>query len=62
VQGRSSKFWEVAVSGKELTVCYGRIGSKGQQKTKSFADDAQADREAQKLVAQKTKEGHVEKS
>src|SRR5262249_2511011 len=61
VGGKSSKFWEVAVNGVEVTVRYGRIGSAGQAKVKSFADDAAAQAHAAKLVAEKTKEGDVEK-
>jgi predicted DNA-binding WGR domain protein len=34
-EGSSSKFWEVSVSGNTLTVRFGRIGTEGQEKTKS---------------------------
>ena len=61
IEGTSSKFWEVAVNGVEVTVRYGRIGSAGQAKVKSFADAAAAQAHAAKLVAEKTKEGYVEK-
>ena len=38
VSGKSSKFWEVSVDGTDVTTRYGRIGTGGQSKTKSFAD------------------------
>ncbi len=60
VEGTASKFWEVEVSGSELTVCYGRIGTDGQTKTKSFPDAAAAEREAAKLVEEKTEKGYRE--
>jgi DNA ligase-1 len=61
VEGKSSKFWEVAVNGAEVTVRYGRIGSAGQAKTNSFADETAAQAHAAKLIAEKTKEGYAEK-
>jgi DNA ligase 1 len=60
VGGNSSKFWEVAVEGNEMTVRYGRIGSNGQSKTKEFSDANAAQRQAEKLVAEKTGDGYVE--
>jgi DNA ligase 1 len=61
VEGKSSKFWEVAVNGNEMTVRYGRIGSQGQSKTKTFADGNAATAAAAKLIEEKTGEGYVEK-
>jgi DNA ligase-1 len=61
VEGKSSKFWEVSVNGVEVTVRYGRIGSAGQAKVKSFADAAAAQGHAAKLIAEKTKEGYIQK-
>ena len=61
VEGKSSKFWEIAASGVEVTVRYGRIGSAGQTKTKTFADNAAAQAYATKMIAEKTGEGYVEK-
>jgi DNA ligase-1 len=60
VGGSSSKFWEVSHAGSEMTTRWGRIGSSGQSKTKSFADEAAAVKAAEKLVAEKTAEGYVE--
>jgi DNA ligase-1 len=60
VEGASSKFWEVSVQGNEMTVRYGRIGTNGQSKTKTFADHATAEAQAAKLIAEKTADGYVE--
>ena len=59
-EGKSNKFWEVSVSGKEMTVHFGRIGTDGQTKTKEFADETAAQREADKLIAEKTEKGYEE--
>jgi predicted DNA-binding WGR domain protein len=60
IGGTSQKFWEIAVNGAEATARYGRIGSHGQTKTKSFSDAAAAAQHAEKLIAEKTREGYVE--
>jgi DNA ligase-1 len=60
VEGKSSKFWEISVDGCTTTVRYGRIGTAGSSKTKTFADAAAAQREADKLIAEKTGKGYVE--
>jgi predicted DNA-binding WGR domain protein len=56
-----SKFWEVWVSGHEMTTRRGRIGSAGQSKTKAFADALLASASAAKLIEGKTGDGYVEK-
>ena len=56
----SSKFWEVAVDGASVTVRFGKIGAAGQSKTKDFASDAEASKEAAKLVGEKTRKGYRE--
>jgi DNA ligase 1 len=58
--GTSNKFWEVAVGGTEMTVTFGRIGSAGQSKTKSFASEGAATAEAKKLMEEKTAKGYRE--
>ena len=57
---KSNKFWEITVDGNEHTVRYGRIGSDGQSKTKSFDSDEAAGKDAAKLIGQKTKKGYEE--
>ena len=61
VEGTSSKFWEVSVSGNDVTTRWGRIGTDGQSKTKTFADATKAQAEADKLIEEKTEKGYVEK-
>jgi DNA ligase-1 len=61
-EGTSNKFWEVSVNGREVTTRWGRIGTEGQSKTKTFSDAAKAQAEADKLIEEKTEKGYVEKS
>jgi len=60
IGGTSQKFWEVGVDGAEMTVRYGRIGSAGQTKTKPFSSVTDAAQQAEKLIAEKTREGYME--
>jgi predicted DNA-binding WGR domain protein len=60
VQGSSNKFWEIAITGPNVAVRFGRIGSSGQSETKSFADPAAALRHADKKIAEKLNKGYVE--
>jgi DNA ligase 1 len=61
IASTSSKFWEVSVNDREMTTRWGRIGSAGQSKTKAFKDAATAQAQADKLIAEKTADGYVEK-
>ena len=61
VGGNSSKFWEVSHSGNTITTRWGRIGTDGQSKTKEFADEPAAKAAYEKQIAEKTKEGYIEK-
>jgi DNA ligase 1 len=58
---KSSKFWEVSGQGNEMTTRWGRIGTPGQSKTKTFADEAAAKKAIDKLLEEKTSEGYEEK-
>lgn len=62
VGGKSKKFWEVRRDGADVTVRYGRIGTDGQAKTKSFADPDKAAAHAAKLIVEKTGKGYVEQN
>jgi DNA ligase-1 len=62
VEGNSSKFWEVSQSGNTMTTQWGRIGSAGQSKTKTFADEPAAVNAVAVLIEEKTDEGYVEKT
>jgi predicted DNA-binding WGR domain protein len=61
VEGTSSKFWEIERAGRDITTRWGRIGTAGQSKTKTFADDAAAMKEYEKLLVEKTRAGYVER-
>ncbi len=59
---KSSKFWEISHAGSAFTVRYGKIGTDGQTQSKEFADVATAEKQAQKLIAEKTFKGYQEVS
>lgn len=61
VEGTSNKFWEVSQTDHTMTTRWGRIGSAGQSKTKTFADAATAANAVALLIEQKTDEGYVER-
>jgi predicted DNA-binding WGR domain protein len=58
IEGKSSKFWEIALSGKSFTTTYGRIGAAGQSTKKKFASEAEASKQYAKLVAEKVGKGY----
>jgi uncharacterized protein (TIGR02996 family) len=58
-EGTSSKFWEITLSGSSFTTRWGRIGTRGQEKTQSFSTPAEAKQEYKKLIASKVKKGYV---
>ncbi|WP_374564055.1 DUF4132 domain-containing protein [Ideonella sp.] len=60
IEGASSKFWEVERAGCDVTVRFGRIGTNGQTKTKTLANDAAAQKEFEALVKEKTGKGYGE--
>ncbi|MFY0574171.1 WGR domain-containing protein [Cystobacter fuscus] len=57
-EGSSSKFWEITLSGNSFTTRWGKIGTKGQEKTQNFSNAVEAKREHDKLIAEKTKKGY----
>lgn len=61
VEGTSNKFWEISLAGHAMTTRWGRIGSNGQSKTKTFADEHSTADAAAKLIKEKTGEGYVER-
>lgn len=60
VEGSSDKFWEIEIAGTDVTVTFGRRGTNGQTKTKSFPYEAAAKKHADKLIEEKTGKGYVE--
>jgi predicted DNA-binding WGR domain protein len=59
---KSNKFWEITVNGCEHIVRFGKVGTDGQKKAKSFDSDFAALEDAYKLINQKTKKGYKEVS
>lgn len=57
---KSSKFWAVEQAGGEVSLAWGRIGTKGQAQTKTFASEAKAAAEIDKLIREKLGKGYVE--
>jgi predicted DNA-binding WGR domain protein len=60
VDDKSSKFWRAKTEGSDLVVNYGRIGTGGQTKTKSFGDAGKALAELEKVAGSKRKKGYAE--
>jgi predicted DNA-binding WGR domain protein len=59
-EGGSQKFWAIDVDGPRFTVQFGRIGTAGQTQTKKFKSEVEAQKAADKLIAEKTKKGYAE--
>ena len=57
-EGTSNKFWQIDLSGTSFTTTYGKIGTSGQTTLKQFKTDAEAKKEYDKLIAEKTKKGY----
>jgi uncharacterized protein (TIGR02996 family) len=57
-ESTSNKFWEIKLSGASFTTTYGKIGTAGQTTLKDFKTEAEAKKEYDKLVAEKTKKGY----
>ncbi|HEY3807124.1 MAG TPA: WGR domain-containing protein [Kofleriaceae bacterium] len=57
-EGSSNKFWEIKLDGASFTTTYGKIGTPGQTTLKQWKDAAEAKREYDKLVVEKTKKGY----
>jgi predicted DNA-binding WGR domain protein len=56
----SSKFWIGEVDGANFTTKWGKIGTDGQSKTKTFASPDAAAKEYDKLVKEKLGKGYVD--
>ena len=54
------KFWAIKLEGSSHTVRFGKLGTKGQEKTKDFSSEEAAKKDYEKLVAEKTKKGYEE--
>jgi len=60
VEGSSSKFWSIRMNGCDVTVSYGRIGTKGQEKTKSFPTESAAQKYHDEIIEEKVNKGYEE--
>jgi DNA ligase-1 len=60
VEGSSSKFWEICITGSGVQVQFGRIGTAGQSSTKSFTDGETAQNHADKVIREKLAKGYAE--
>ena len=58
--GKSSKFWEIQLDGDCFTTWWGKIGTSGQSKELQFDSEEEAEKQYEKLVAEKTKKGYEE--
>ncbi len=59
VEGTSNKFWEITQEGVTVTVRWGKVGTAGQSTTKTFGSAAEAKKEHDKLVGEKTRKGYL---
>ncbi len=57
---KSNKFWAIETIDNELCVHYGKIGTIGKYEIKEFDSDAECQKQAEKLIASKTKKGYTE--
>ena len=60
IDDKSSKFWELSVTGKKIKVRYGKIDTEGQTTLKEMETAADAKIQAKKLVLEKIKKGYAE--
>jgi predicted DNA-binding WGR domain protein len=59
-EGGSNKFWEGAVEGAAVTTRWGKVGSDGQTKTKTFGETDEAEKELAKLIREKRAKGYTD--
>lgn len=58
---KSYKFWQIEVEGATCAVKYGKIGTEGQEKVTTYDSAEKAQKEADRLIGEKTRKGYVEK-
>src|SRR5690349_6988044 len=59
-EGTSHKFWNIALSGIELTIITGRVGTAGRAQTQTFPNPGAASREHDRLIAEQVGKGWKE--
>ncbi len=57
---KSDKFWEIHTEANTVTARWGRIGTRGQEKSRDFGSHTEAQSNAEKQIAAKVKKGYVE--
>jgi len=57
-EGTSNKFWEIRLEGTAFVTSYGKIGTSGAETRKEWPNAAVAQKEYDKLVAEKVKKGY----
>ncbi|MBN9117894.1 MAG: WGR domain-containing protein [Planctomycetes bacterium] len=57
---KSHKFWNIEVKDTYYEVTFGKVGSAGQRQRKTFATNAEAQADADRLIEEKLKKGYVE--
>jgi len=60
MDAKSSKFWNIELSGNSHTVTFGRIGTNGQSATKTFPTEEAARKDMEKLIKEKLGKGYVD--
>jgi uncharacterized protein YfeS len=56
---KSDKFWRIEYVGNAYAVNYGKTGTTGKYQLKEFDSPEKCEKEAQKLIASKTKKGYL---
>ncbi|UOK58907.1 DUF4240 domain-containing protein [Bacillus sp. OVS6] len=57
--GASNKFWKIKAEENSYTITYGKIGTGGAVKTKTFGSAEICQKEAEKLIQSKLKKGYI---
>jgi predicted DNA-binding WGR domain protein len=57
---KSDKFWTIHLEGKVLTVIFGKSNTAGRTNVKEFSTVEESQREAEKLIKEKTRKGYLE--
>lgn len=60
VKGASDKFWSIVREGTSVTVTYGRNGQAGQTRAWTYTAEADALKDAEKLLREKLKKGYAD--
>src|SRR5580704_4484960 len=58
-EGSSNKFWDITQTGSSLRISFGKIGANGQTQLQELGSPSAAQKEHDRLVAEKTKKGYA---